>query len=214
MVTGFLLKIMKLMYARFSPFSRKVRMVLYEKCVFDKIEMIEIDPRLSPINPQQELEAYNPLGKVPTLVIDSKESYPDSRLICEVLDLMFPAQPMHYPFDSTDRMRALRMQVFADGVMEASVSYRYETALRPEESRCNDWTEALLRKIVNTLRVLNDEVEAFDYKVDIGSVALASALGYLDFRMPNLNWRDQFQSLSSFFLFFSNRDSFKLTTQN
>ena len=175
---------MKLYFNPASPYVRKVRVTAYELGLSERIELISI--ALTPVNPHQALRSSNPIGKIPTLITDDGASYYDSPVICEYLDSLAGGHRI-FPATGAARWTALRRQALADGVMDAAVLTRYEEAARPKELRWQDWIDGQLLKVRTILDAL--EREDLDEAVDIGTISIACALGYLDLRFANEGWR-------------------------
>jgi glutathione S-transferase len=170
-----------------SPFGRKVAVVLHETGLWPRVE--RRDASLSPIAPDTAVCAANPLGKIPCLELDDGSALYDSRVICEYLDGLH-AGPKLFPAEAPARFEALRLQALADGILDAAVGVRYETFLRPEPLRWPDWIAAQKLKVTRALDRLEQECEGFAGRIDIGTLAIACALGYLDFRFADDRWRD------------------------
>ena len=166
--------------------------------------------RVSPIDPDPHLRRQNPLGKIPCLVLDNGQALYDSRVICEYLDRMHGGRRF-VPSDGQARWAALTLQALADGMMDAAVGVRYEETLRPEAVRWETWTANQKLKIRDGLDWLEDEAAGFPALPDIGHIAVASALGYLDFRFDADGWREGRPKLEAWFETFSGRPSMQAT---
>lgn len=172
---------MKLHYSPTSPYVRKVMACAIARGVDGQIELVETNPHASPAG----LLAHNPLSKVPCLVTEDGLALFDSPVICEYLDSVGDERPL-FPAAGAARWRALRQQAIADGIMDAAVGVRMEQG-RPQEA-ARDAAMARNRAAVErALDVL--ETDAPVQHVDIGTLALACALGYLDFRFADDAWR-------------------------
>lgn len=193
---------MKLYHSPASPFVRKVRALAIETGIADRIELAAT--AVTPTSPDADVCADNPLGKLPTLVTDDGVGLYDSRVICEYLDGQHGGTPM-FPADGDARWTALRRQALADGILDAAVNTRYETFLRPEGHRWPEWVEGQMGKVRRGLDVL--EAEGLDGTVDIGTIAVGCALGYLDFRFPDEGWRDTRPNLAAWYGTFAERPS-------
>ncbi len=183
---------MKLRYAPASPFARKVRVVARETGTIGRIE--ETIMTVSPVAPNADLARENPLVKVPSLVTDEGETLYDSRVICEYLDSLHTGRKL-FPASGRERFTALRRQALADGIMDAAVLCRYETAVRPEAMRWADWIAGQKKKVMGGLDALEAEAAKWDDAFDIGRITVACALGYLDFRYGDWSWRANRTSL-------------------
>ena len=193
---------MKLHYNLASPYVRKARVVAIETGLMDDIELAEVTT--TPVGPDADLCADNPIGKIPTLVRDDGGALFDSRVICEYLDSLHDGARM-FPDSGDARWIALRRQSLADGILDAAVGTRYETFLRPQDLRWPDWIDAQMEKIRRSLDAL--EREPLGDGVDIGTISVACALGYLDFRYPDEGWRDPRPTLAAWFEKFGVRSS-------
>jgi len=199
---------MKLWYASASPFVRKVLILAHETGLIDQLEII--DAATTPINPNDDLAKDNPLGKIPTLVLDEGQSVFDSSVICEYLDGLHEGEKM-IPLQGTDRLNALVTQSLGDGLMDAAVGARYEQFLRPEDKQWDKWIEGQFVKISQSLDVLENWRGARIQDIHIGSIAVASALSYLDFRHTDFDWREGRPVLTQMLATFSERESMKQT---
>ena len=198
---------MQLHHNMASPFVRKVMAVAIETGLAERIEPVKRLP--SPVSPVRELNADNPLGKIPCLVTDDGTALYDSRVICEYLDGLHRG-PRMFPAAGAARWTALRRQALADGIMEAGVLTRYETFLRPQEARWDAWIENQKQKFRRGLDALEREAPGLDV-VDIGPLAIACALGYLDFRFADEGWRSTRPRLAAWFEQFAQRPSIAQT---
>ncbi len=201
---------MKLFFAHASPFARKVMATAHEAGLADKIELMVLTG-VTPIERNSDIGGQNPLAKIPTLVLDNGEALYDSRVICEYLDDLNKGAKL-FPPAGPQRFRALRHQALGDGIMDAAVGIRYETFLRPEDKRWPQWVDGQMIKIGAALdgfaAALGSEPAP---DVTIGDIAAACALGYLDFRQPDHDWRTSRPSLTSWYEEFSARPSMRAT---
>lgn len=199
---------MKLHYSTTSPYVRKVVVSALETGFNDRIE--RVTRAITPVNPDPELNADNPLGKVPTLVLDDGTILFDSRVICEYLDSLHDGTRL-FPASGATRWDALRRQALADGILDAGVSTRYEIAVRPEQHRWGDWAAAQQGKILRACDRLETEAGSFGDNVDIGVITIGCALGYLDFRYNDWGWRDGRSALAHWYDRFVQRESMQST---
>jgi glutathione S-transferase len=147
--------------------------------------------------------------KVPALERDDASVLFDSIVICEYLDTIGNAQRL-FPAEGEPRWRALRLHALADGILEAAVLCRYESAVRPAELRWQAWTDGQLLKVDQALDFL--EKNASDLEgLTIGSVGAGCALGYLDFRYADRPWRNAHPRLAAWFETMGGRASFQKT---
>jgi glutathione S-transferase len=197
---------MKLLYSPASPYARKVLVVAHETGLIDRIAVTAAGA--SPTGPAPEVAAHNPLGKIPALVLEDGTALYDSRVICEYLDGL-SAGPRLFP-EGAARWDALTRQALADGLLDAALLTRYERVLRPEERRWDAWETGQIGKIRSALDRFETLV-AGGPALDIGTVAMACALGYLDLRFPDLAWREGRPALAAWFADFERRPSMAAT---
>jgi glutathione S-transferase len=198
---------MKLYYSPSSPFVRKCLVAAHELGLRERIELVPGTPH--PVNRDAAIVAHNPLGKIPTLIADDGKVLFDSRVICEYLDSL--ANGGLVPPAGTARWRALTEQSLADGMTDAAVLVRYENAVRPEPLRWADWNRGQLEKVHSGLADIERRAHDFTGRIDIGTVSIACALGYLDFRYADLTWRAHCPRTAGWFEDFNNRPSMVAT---
>jgi len=198
---------MKIFCSGASPFARKCLVAAAELGLSDRIECLP--GAANPVNRDRTIVAHNPLGKVPTLIADDGSVLYDSRVICEYLDAMGGGKLI--PREGAARWRVLVEQSLADGINDAAILARYETALRPEALRWNDWTAGQLEKVTSGLAEIEARADGLADRVDLGTVAFACALGYLDLRFASLAWRDRHPKTAAWFERFAARPSMVAT---
>lgn len=198
---------LKLYYSDTSPFVRKCLVCAHEAGVRGRIELVPAAAH--PVNRDRGLVARNPLGKVPTLITEDGTVLYDSRVICEYLDAQGGGGLL--PAAGPRRWGVLVDQALADGLMDAAVLTRYEIAARPDVLRWNDWVTGQLDKVTSGLADLERRAADLADRVDLGSIALACALGYLDFRFASLGWRARYPAAADWFEPFSRRESMLAT---
>lgn len=180
---------MKLFHSPTSPYARKVVACAITRGIDGQIELLRTDPHVSP----PQLLAVNPLSRIPCLVTDDGLSLFDSPVICEYLDTVGDALPL-FPSHGAQRWRALKFQALADGIMDAAVGRRMEMG-RPREDARDAVMERHKAAVERALDVL--EADPPHRTADIGSLAVACALGYLDLRFAADNWRDGHPKLTA-----------------
>ena len=195
---------MQLIYAKPSPYSRKVRVTVLEKGLAGQVEDIIVSPLE---DPAALLEA-NPLGKVPALRLDDGRCLYDSWVICEYLDSLTPS-PRLIP-DGAARFEVLRRAALADGVLDAAVTARLEL-LRPEAIRWAPWTDRQWRAVERGLAVMEQDVAAPGPAPTLAHIEFAVTLEYLDFRLPEVAWRAGHPALAAWLGDFSQRPSMRAT---
>lgn len=182
---------MKLFYSPASPYVRKVMACAIVRGLDQRIETMPTKPHASP----PALVAANPLSKVPCLVADDGTALFDSPVICEYLDSLGSAPPL-FPPAGPARWRALVLQATGDGILDAAVGRRMEQG-RPQEA-ARDAAMARMRAAANrALDVL--EAAPPGEGLDIGTITVACALGYLDFRFAAEPWREGRPRLAAWF---------------
>ena len=192
---------MQLYYSQTSPYSRKVRVFIAEKGLSDRISLV----LCSPFEDGDTLQQFNPLGKVPTLVLDDGSSLYDSRVICEYLDGLDSSLLTIAP-SGMERWQILRLQALADGMMDAIFSITTENR-RTDAERSLKWIERWQAGITRSLDVLETEIHHFPTDINLSHIAVGCALAQLDFRLPNLNWHSRLPNLSKWYTTFALRDS-------
>ena len=194
---------MKLMYAKLSPFSRKVVVAIAEKGLTPKVELLPTEVGHGKIN--AELMRLNPIGKIPTLVTDEGESLFDSSAIIDYLDELQP-QPRLIPPPGAARRRALRLNAVADGLLIAGVLYKVEMS-RPPERQWPEWMKQQWAKVGKCLEFLDAELGAHGSELTMGEIAAGCALGWLDVRAAEEPWREKHPGLAQWFAGFGERPS-------
>jgi len=197
---------MKLYFSDASPYARKVRVMICELGLDEKVEAIAC----SPFDDVAELVPVNPLSKVPVLITDDGTALFDSPVICEYLASLVPNSSL-IPPDGADKWVALRRQALADGILDAAFSIVMESR-RPEGEQSPSWIDHWALAISRAAAALDKEAGSFSEKVDIGQIAVASAFGYLDLRLDHLGWRAGNDAAASWYADFSERPSMIATS--
>lgn len=198
---------MKLFYSQTSPYVRKVMVIAHETGQVDKIE--KLGSAANPVDRDQNIVAKNPLGKVPTAVLDDGTSLYDSRVIAIWLDDQHDGAKL-YPADGPEKYEVLRWEALADGLLDAALLARYESAMRPEDKQWQGWFDGQMDKIKCSLDVMEAEIGGKS-GIDAGLIAAACALGYLDFRYADMGWRDNYPTLAAWYAEFGARPSMQAT---
>ena len=174
---------MKLLYQTHSPYARKVLVMAHEVGLADRLEVIHHET--SPTLRNEQVFQLNPLGKVPVLVRDDGSALFDSSVICEYLDSLHEG-PKMFPAAPTPRWRSLQWQALAQGLCEAGISVRHETVRRPAPYRYPAMRDGQIEKLVASYDFLEREcasrTAAETRGIDIGAIAMATALSWLAFR--------------------------------
>jgi len=185
-----------------SPFCRKVQVLLRETGQLDEVEIVFAFGH--PLAPEKMPLAQNPLGKIPCLVRRDGPALYDSRVICRYLDAragsgLYPEKRM---------WDVLTLEATADGIMDAAVLMVYEGRARPEAIRYPDWVEAQWSKVARALDVLEERwMGHLAGPMTMAHIAVGCALGYVDFRHSDREWRKGRDTLAAWFETLSARDS-------
>jgi len=199
---------MKLFYSSHSPFVRKVRVTAMVLGLDDRIELV--DSPTTPVATDPAVATANPLGKIPALETDEGDTLFDSRVICEYLIALASNETL-LPAAGPARWTALRQQALADGLMEASILRRYEGFLRPEDKRWPDWDAAQKRKVDSALDAFEAGVDDLAGGPTLGAIAAACALGYLDLRYADEDWRHGRPKLAEWYEVIASNKAVKAT---
>jgi glutathione S-transferase len=199
---------LKLFWSPRSPFVRRVMVAAHELDLAGRIDRVDTVVGMTACH--DGLMRLNPLNKIPTLVTGDGFVLSDTLLICQYLDGVAPA-PRLYPSGHAEALRAMRWHALGHGLTDLLVLWRNEL-LRPEAQRSPDVIAAWHAKYAATVARLDEEAALLDAApLSIGHIALACALGYLDFRFPMLGWRDGVPALASWFGRFEQRASMQAT---
>ncbi len=198
---------MKLLYTPNSPYARKVRIVALEKHIDIELQEVVL------ADPDCPVKNYNPLGKVPVLVLDDNDSVYDSKVIAEYLDNRAPGTHL-IPIDNTSKIAVRRWEALADGICDAAIAAMLE-ARRDEAQQSQANIDKQLAKVVLGLEVLNLDITKKKWCVNetfsLADIALGCMLGYLDLRFKSLQWQDKFPNLAKHYSVLVKRPSFKQT---
>lgn len=193
---------MKLNHNPASPFVRKVHVLAIELGIVDQIEMVNAVG--TPLDSGQMRIEANPLGKIPSLVRPDGPAIYDSSVICQYLNAL--AGGSFYP--EAHRWEAMTLEATADGIMDAAVLMTYEGRCRPEDMVYAPWVDGQWEKVARALDALEARwMSHLHGPMDIGHIATASALGYLDLRHDARNWRAGRPSLAAWYEKFAARQS-------
>jgi len=195
---------MKLYWSSRSPYVRKVMIAAHEMGLVDKLECERTIVSAFAENP--DMLAVNPLGKIPTLVLDDGTVLYDSPVICEYLDGLHDG-PKLFPPTGPARFTALRWLALGDGMLDMLLARMYEERTRTEEQRSEKLQAAIAVKLKSCLDALDAMAPALEKApVNIGHVAIVCALGYLDFRFDD-DWRAERPALAAWHKSFAARPS-------
>ena len=199
---------MKLIYSPTSPYVRKVRIVFLEKKVDIDLESNSVWAA------DTNIGTYNPLGKVPCLVLDDGEAIQDSRVIAEYADALSPVSKL-IPADHRERATVKTWEALADGLVDASILARLEKTWRPANEQSQAWIDRQVGKINAALRRMSEQLGenawCFGNQITLADIAVGCALGYLAFRFPEIQWQSQYPNLERLHQKLMQRPSFKET---
>jgi len=199
---------MKLIASLGSPFVRKVRVVMAEKKIDYEMVLEQV------WEPDTQIATYNPLGKVPCLIMDDGGAMFDSRVIVEYLDTLTPVGKL-IPQGSRERAEVKCWEALADGLLDAAVLMRVEHSQRPPELRSEAWKARQAAKVNNALRAMAlgiaDHPWCTGNQFTLADVAVGCALFWLELRFPEFGWRSDYPTLARLADKLAERASFKDT---
>jgi glutathione S-transferase len=199
---------MKLIGTPTSPYTRKARIVLAEKRL--ECEFV-ID---SPYASDSQVADYNPLGKIPVLVLDDEVTLFDSRVIVEYLDSASPVTRL-IPEDIRRRIQVRRWEALADGCADAALAIVAERRRPDPLQQSTEWIERQRQKVERALKLMSAELGAKNWcsgeHYNLSDIAAGCALGYLDLRLPEIDWRTNYPNLMKFADKLARRPSFAET---
>jgi glutathione S-transferase len=184
---------MKLLGSVPSPYTRKVRIVLAEKKIDCDFEIVDVNPPENPVN------AHNPLGKVPAMLLDDGTALFDSRVIVEFLDNVSPISRL-IPEENRERVAVRRWEALADGSLDAGLLIRYES-LRPKKEQSQAWAQKQSGKLKRGLAAIAAELGEKPWchgdRYTLADIAVGCCLGWVEFRKPGgIEWRGQYPNLA------------------
>jgi len=199
---------MKLIGSTTSPYVRKVRIVMAEKKLDYQFVLEDV------WSAETQIAASNPLGKVPCLIMEGGEALFDSRVIVEYVDTLSPVGKL-IPDRGRERAEVKTWEALADGLLDAALLARMEAVWphRQDSERSQAWIDRQLQKIGNSLsamdRALAERSHCVGIHLSLADIAVGVAVGYLDFRFPQIDWRGQHPNLAALYERLSQRQSFK-----
>ena len=199
---------MKLLGGTISPYTRKVRIVLAEKKIDCEFEIADVNPPENPVN------ALNPLGKVPTLLMDDGTALFDSRVIVEFLDSASPIARL-IPENNRERVAVRRWEALADGCLDAGLLVRYES-VRPKKEQSPAWSSKQTGKLKRSLTAMALELGERPWchgeRYTLADIAVGSCLGWVEFRKPaDIDYRADYPNLARFYDTLMERPAFAET---
>ena len=204
---------MKLHWSSRSPYVRKVMICVYELGLADKIERIPSVVSLS--QPTAAVMRANPLGRIPTLILDDGGVFHDSVVICEYLDSLHAGTPLFprlFPNKGEARWTALRRHALGNGMLDALLLWRSEIG-KPVARQTPEWLTTFALKTRNALDVIETDADALARTpFDIGHIGIGAALVYLDFRFADFGWRKAHPRTDAWMQQFLQRESVQKTS--
>ena len=199
---------LKLFYSDRSPYVRKVMVTLHEVNLFENVEIVGV--RTNPLGVVEDLVDVSPLGKIPTLVLPDGTTIFDSRVICSYLNSIGKSDL--YLAQENLKWSIKTAEANFDGILDAALLMVYERRYRQDIYQSVEWLENLWKKIERTLDFYNNSSsKILSGSLNMGQISLGCALGYLDYRHNNRNWRAKNQNLRDWFAEFSERLSMRNT---
>lgn len=181
---------MKLIGSLTSPFVRKIRILLIEEGIPHELILDDV------WGADSNVAEHNPLGQVPCLIFDSGYTLYDSRVIEDYLEEI---TPLHAPYNSTTRLEVKKWAALADGLTDAAIKIRMEQ-LRPDDKQMQSWIERQQLKIDRGLAVIEEQLThhlwCANNAYSVADVAVVCLLNWLDFRLPEIDWRNSFPNLT------------------
>lgn len=175
---------MKLRMSTTSPYVRKVLIAAHETGLADQIELIPTQAW----SPDTDLPKDNPLGKVPALILDDGHVLFDSPVIVDYLDSLHRG-PKLTPLSGPEQWEQRRLHALGDGILDAAVAVRIEQSVRPKEFQWQGWIERQVAAITRSLDVLETECASWGDRFGAGQIAVVTALAYVGFRLPFVEWQ-------------------------
>jgi glutathione S-transferase len=200
---------MKLYVSGASPYVRKVLVTAHELGIADQLEPMAV--ATGPTSPDASLQRDNPLGKIPTLVGNDGIVLYDSRVICSYLCELAEGRVKLEGRSDRQKLQIRKWEALADGICDAGILIRYETFARPEALRWPDWIAGQSGKVLAALDVLEANEMVYATDLSMAAIAIACALGWLEFRMPVADIRAGRPKLFAWYDEFKKRPSMQAT---
>jgi glutathione S-transferase len=196
---------MQLFYTKRSPFARKVIVALKEKGLEKQVQLALVDLKDKPA----ALLATNPLGKIPALKLADGSGLVDSPVICDYVDSLDKTLRL-IPKSGPKRFKVLHVEALADGMCEAAIAVFYQRDGGSPDQAVIDKNVAALHRAFESLQ--NEHIKTIRAKrITLAPIAVASALGYINFRLPELAWEKKYKKLARWYTTFSERPSMQST---
>lgn len=196
---------MKLLHGTVSPFVRKVMVTLHELGLQDRVALEPVT--VSATAPSPTVVAHNPIGKIPTLILDNGEALYDSTVICEYLASL-AGDIRLFPAAGDARWQTLRLNTLADGLVIAGVLARNELG-REAAKRWDAVYQAQWTKVENCLKTLEQQAHLLADTPTMAEISVGCAVGWVDFRVTDYDWRTGRPRLAAWFDRIRERPSFQ-----
>ena len=187
-----------------SPYARKVRVVAFETGLYDEVEWKTITRE-----ERGDIQNFNPLGKVPVAILDAGDIVCDSPVICAYVDNLTGSRDL-IPKSEPKRWHVLTLEALGDGLGEAVIAVAQENQ-RSNEKRSQGIVDRQTGKAKSALSVLDNAASDFNDPPLMGEIAVACALGYMEFRDIVPGWSETYTNLASWYADILNRQSFRRT---
>jgi len=195
----------RLIVSTTSPYARKVRIVMAEKRIECKLELTDV------WSPTTRIQEFNPLGKVPCLIMEDGGTVFDSRAIVEYLDTLTPVGHL-IPGNGRERVEVRTWESLADGLLDAAILVRLEQTQRAGQQQSPAWIERQMSKVQAALASassgLGERAWCNGQSYTLADIALGCALGWLDLRFPSIHWRTSHPNLARHYEKLAARPSF------
>ena len=200
---------MKIIGSLTSPYVRKVRIIMAEKKIDAELVLDNVWDTTSTIS------EFNPLGKVPCLLLDDGGAMFDSRVIAEYIDTLSPVGKL-IPPTGRERAAVKTWEALADGVIDAGILVRIENTFRGENEQSQKWKDHQMSKVLKGIETISNSLGSSKWchgnQFSLADIALGCALGWFELRFPELDWKTKYPNLATHFAQLSERTSFKQTT--
>lgn len=201
-------KNLRLIASLTSPYSRKVRIVMAEKRIECHMEIEDVWA------PDSKIAEFNPLSKIPCLIMEDGGAVFDSRVIVEYLDTLTPVSRL-IPPSGRERAEVRTWEALGDGICDAAILVRAESTQRTPEQQSDKWVARQMAKINRGLEAmshgLNDKAWCNGVGYSLADIAAGCALAYLDLRFPKMEWRTEYPNLARHYEKLMTRPSFSET---
>lgn len=188
-----------------SPYVRKVRIVMAEKRLEYQMELEDV------WSPSTRIQDANPLGQVPCLIMEDGGALFDSRVIVEYLDTLTPVAKL-IPPNGRERAEVRTWEALGDGMLDAAILVRLERSQRPAAQQSEQWIDRQMAKVhagISAMaHALADKSWCNGHAYSLADIALGCALGYLDFRFKDVDWRGPHPNLARHYEKIAARQSF------